>query len=237
MTCVVALGATRLSEVCNRSFHRIAPLRWPRREAAPRRPGGSRQCGHAMCGGVPGYPSARRSVRFRTGASPSVPCTTPPADAAPSDLHAVSERSGTQPGARSSACPTLLPPPAPPPRRLPPSFWTECSTCSPLTTSTAPSPCSPTTPSSGRRFVPAPLPSRTVGRAAVAAMMSVVFGAYGRVEFRDRRSPLAARRPRATHLALSRPAVTSAVALSASFSDDGRSPPTSGGVEDPTMVR
>jgi ketosteroid isomerase-like protein len=36
-------------------------------------------------------------------------------------------------------------------------------------------------------FVPAPLPSRTVGRAAVAAMMTTVFGAYGRVEFRDRR--------------------------------------------------
>ena len=36
-------------------------------------------------------------------------------------------------------------------------------------------------------FVPAPLPSRTVGRAAVAAMMTMVFGAYGRVEFRDRR--------------------------------------------------
>jgi ketosteroid isomerase-like protein len=36
-------------------------------------------------------------------------------------------------------------------------------------------------------FVPAPLPSRTVGRAAIAAMMTMVFGAYGRVEFRDRR--------------------------------------------------
>lgn len=36
-------------------------------------------------------------------------------------------------------------------------------------------------------FVPAPLPSVTVGRAAIAAMMSVVFGAYGRVQFHDRR--------------------------------------------------
>ena len=36
-------------------------------------------------------------------------------------------------------------------------------------------------------FVPPPLPSRTVGRAAVSATMTMVFGAYGRVEFRDRR--------------------------------------------------
>ena len=36
-------------------------------------------------------------------------------------------------------------------------------------------------------FVPAPLPSRTIGRAAIAAMMTMVFGAYGRVEFRERR--------------------------------------------------
>ncbi|MET0146362.1 MAG: nuclear transport factor 2 family protein [Ilumatobacteraceae bacterium] len=36
-------------------------------------------------------------------------------------------------------------------------------------------------------FVPAPLPSRTVGRTAVAAMMAMVFGSYGRVEFHDRR--------------------------------------------------
>ena len=36
-------------------------------------------------------------------------------------------------------------------------------------------------------FVPAPLPARTVGRPAVAAMMTTVFDAYGRIEFRDRR--------------------------------------------------
>lgn len=36
-------------------------------------------------------------------------------------------------------------------------------------------------------FLPAPLPTRTVGREAVAATMAMVFGAYGRVEFRDRR--------------------------------------------------
>jgi hypothetical protein len=31
------------------------------------------------------------------------------------------------------------------------------------------------------------MPSRTVGRAAVAATMTMVVGAYGRIEFRDRR--------------------------------------------------
>jgi uncharacterized protein len=36
-------------------------------------------------------------------------------------------------------------------------------------------------------FVPSPPPSRTVGRTAVAAMMTMVFSAYGRVEFYDRR--------------------------------------------------
>jgi uncharacterized protein len=36
-------------------------------------------------------------------------------------------------------------------------------------------------------FVPAPLPSVTIGRAAVAAMMTMVFGSYGRVEFLNRR--------------------------------------------------
>jgi uncharacterized protein len=36
-------------------------------------------------------------------------------------------------------------------------------------------------------FVPAPLPPATVGRAAVTAMMTMVFDAYGTVEFRNRR--------------------------------------------------
>jgi ketosteroid isomerase-like protein len=36
-------------------------------------------------------------------------------------------------------------------------------------------------------FVPAPLPRATVGRDAVAAMMTTVFDAYGTVEFRNRR--------------------------------------------------
>jgi ketosteroid isomerase-like protein len=36
-------------------------------------------------------------------------------------------------------------------------------------------------------FVPAPLPAATVGRAAVTAMMTMVFDAYGMVEFRNRR--------------------------------------------------
>ena len=35
-------------------------------------------------------------------------------------------------------------------------------------------------------FVPAPLPAATVGRDAVRAMMTMVFDAYGTVEFRDR---------------------------------------------------
>ena len=36
-------------------------------------------------------------------------------------------------------------------------------------------------------FVPSPLPAATVGRDAVAAMMTTVFDAYGTVEFRNRR--------------------------------------------------
>jgi ketosteroid isomerase-like protein len=36
-------------------------------------------------------------------------------------------------------------------------------------------------------FVPAPLPSRTSGRPGIAALMTTVFGAYGRVEFHNRR--------------------------------------------------
>jgi ketosteroid isomerase-like protein len=36
-------------------------------------------------------------------------------------------------------------------------------------------------------FVPAPIPAGAVGRDAVAAMMTMVFNAYGTVEFRNRR--------------------------------------------------
>ena len=35
--------------------------------------------------------------------------------------------------------------------------------------------------------MPPPLPSRTIGRAAVTSTITMIFGAYGRVEFRDRR--------------------------------------------------